>query len=173
MKLSALRLATVALAPSFLFLSITAHATEQPAPVWHSIAFGQSTDVNFSSNVLPEKIGVNDVTINGKKLTVDDKADLSAPITIESRGGKIANTHDGLTFFYTTLPANVNFTLQATVTVDQFGPENGAKPAAQEGAGILVRDIIGAPRQNPLKEGYGGFPAASNMVMNAISHDTG
>ncbi|MCW2478637.1 right-handed parallel beta-helix repeat-containing protein [Candidatus Symbiopectobacterium sp. NZEC135] len=168
MKLSALRLATVALAPSFLFLSITAHATEQPAPVWHSIAFGQSTDVNFSSNVLPEKVGVNDVTINGKKLTVDDKADLSAPITLESRGGKIANTHDGLTFFYTTLPANVNFTLQATVTVDQFGPENGAKPAAQEGAGILVRDIIGAPRQNPLKEGYEEFPAASNMVMNAI-----
>ncbi len=35
--------------------------------VWRGIAFGQSTDVNFSSNVLPEKIGVNDVTIAGKK----------------------------------------------------------------------------------------------------------
>ena len=58
--------------------------------------------------------------------------------------------------------------LAATVTVDQFGPENGAKPAAQEGAGLLVRDIIGIPRQEPLKEGYEEFPAASNMVMNAI-----
>ncbi|MEA9389699.1 right-handed parallel beta-helix repeat-containing protein [Acerihabitans sp. TG2] len=144
---------------------------------WHSIAFGQSTDVNFSSNVLPEKIGVNDVTINGKKLLPGASADLSAPITIESRGGKIANTHDGLTFFYTKLPANVNFTLQSEVTVEQFGPENGGKPAAQEGAGLLVRDIIGVPRQEPLKPGYEEFPAASNMVMNAImtqdkkSHD--
>ena len=25
---------------------------------WRAIAFGQSTDSNFSSNVLPEKIGV-------------------------------------------------------------------------------------------------------------------
>jgi pectate disaccharide-lyase len=52
--------------------------------------------------------------------------------------------------------------------VDQFGPENGAKPAAQEGAGLLVRDIIGVPRQQPLKAGYEEFPAASNQVMNAI-----
>ncbi|MFP9227708.1 pectate disaccharide-lyase PelX [Pectobacterium cacticida] len=166
-KHRALRLAAVTLTNALLF-SFSSHAATEPTPVWHGIAFGQSTDVNFSSNVLPEKIGVNDVTINGKKLTPEDKADLSAPITIESRGGKIANTHDGLTFFYTKLPANVNFTLQSDITVEQFGPENGAKPAAQEGAGILVRDIIGAPRQNPLKVGYEEFPAASNMVMNAI-----
>lgn len=135
---------------------------------WKAIAFGQSTDVNFSSNVLPEKVGVNNVTIDGKTLTTTDVVDLSQPITIESRGGKIANSHDGLTFFYTTLPSDKNFVLTATVTVDQFGPENGAKPAAQEGAGLLVRDIIGVPRMEPLKEGYEEFPAASNMVMNAI-----
>lgn len=136
--------------------------------IWQAIAFGQSVDMNFSSNVLPEKIGVNDVTIDGKKLSPGSRTDLSKPVTLESRGGKIANSHDGLTFFYTTLPDNQNFVLQATITVDQFGPENGAKPAAQEGAGLLVRDVIGNPRQNPLKEGYEEFPAASNMVMNAI-----
>jgi hypothetical protein len=103
-----------------------------------------------------------------KKLTPQDVADLSQPITIESRGGKIANSHDGLTFFYTRLPTSQNFILQATVTVNQFGPENGARPAAQEGAGLLVRDVIGVPRQQPLKVGYEEFPAASNMVMNAI-----
>ncbi|MEN0614025.1 right-handed parallel beta-helix repeat-containing protein [Klebsiella indica] len=135
---------------------------------WRAITFGQSTDSNFSSNVLPEKIGVNDVTIAGKKLTPSDIADLSQPITIESRGGKIANAHDGLTFFYTELPTSQNFILQATVTVNQFGPENGARPAAQEGAGLLVRDVKGNPRQQPLKVGYEEFPAASNMVMNAI-----
>ena len=146
--------------------AFTATAADQP--VWKAIAFGQSTDLNFSSNVLPEKIGVNDVTIDGKKLSAQDTANLSKPVTLESRGGKIANSHDGLTFFYTELPAKENFVLQATVRVDQFGPENGAKPAAQEGAGLLVRDILGVPRQQPLKEGYEEFPAASNLVMNAI-----
>ncbi|MFO3907081.1 right-handed parallel beta-helix repeat-containing protein [Enterobacter hormaechei] len=147
--------------------AFSATAAEQPH-AWKAIAFGQSTDVNFSSNVLPEKIGVNDVTIDGKKLTPQESADLSKAITLESRGGKIANSHDGLTFFYTELPANENFVLQANVRVDQFGPENGAKPAAQEGAGLLVRDVLGNPRQQPLKIGYEEFPAASNLVMNAI-----
>lgn len=111
--------------------SFAVSAAEQH--VWKAIAFGQSTDLNFSSNVLPEKIGVNDVTIDGKKLTPQDSADLTKPVTLESRGGKIANSHDGLTFFYTELPTSDNFELQATVRVEQFGPENGAKPAAQEG----------------------------------------
>ena len=146
--------------------SFAVSAAEQH--VWKAIAFEQSTDLNFSSNVLPEKIGVNDVTIDGKKLTPQDSADLTKPVTLESRGGKIANSHDGLTFFYTELPTSDNFELQATVRVEQFGPENGAKPAAQEGAGLLVRDVIGVPRQQPLKEGYEEFPAASNLVMNAI-----
>ncbi len=147
--------------------AFSAMATEQPH-VWKAIAFGQSTDLNFSSNVLPEKIGVNDVTIDGKKLSPQESADLAKAITLESRGGKIANSHDGLTFFYTELPTGENFVLQATVRVDQFGPENGAKPAAQEGAGLLVRDVLGNPRQQPLKMGYEEFPAASNQVMNAI-----
>lgn len=158
----------IPLALSICSSLISAYSLAAPTPAWHAIAFGQSTDLNFSSNVLPEKIGVNDVTLDGKKLAVDEKADLAKPFTIESRGGKIGNSHDGLTFFYTTLPIQENFVLQATIRVDQFGPENGAKPAAQEGAGLLVRDIIGIPRQQPLKEGYEEFPAASNMVMNAI-----
>lgn len=147
---------------------ISAYSQAATTPVWQAIAFGQSTDLNFSSNVLPEKIGVNDVTIDGKRLVPGEKVALDKPFTLESRGGKIGNSHDGLTFFYTTLPVKENFVLEATITVDQFGPENGAKPAAQEGAGLLVRDIIGQARQQPLKEGYEEFPAASNMVMNAI-----
>jgi len=147
--------------------AFSATANDQPH-IWKAIAFGQSTDVNFSSNVLPEKIGVNDVIIDGKKLLPQESADLAKAITLESRGGKIANSHDGLTFFYTELPTDENFVLQANIRVDQFGPENGAKPAAQEGAGLLVRDVLGNPRQQPLKTGYEEFPAASNLVMNAI-----
>lgn len=83
---------------------VCAPTLAEPAPAWKAITFGQSTDLNFSSNVLAGKIGVNDVTIAGKKLTPETIADLSKPITLESRGGKIANSHDGLTFFYTKLP---------------------------------------------------------------------
>ena len=67
-------------------LSLSAHA--QAPQQWKAIAFGQSTDLNFSSNVLPEKVGVNNVTIDGKTLTSEQIVSLSKPITIESRGGK-------------------------------------------------------------------------------------
>ncbi len=155
---------TMALCSAVVALS----ASASDVPRWKAIVFGQSTDLNFSSNVIPDKIGVNNVTIDGKTLGISSTADLTRPITIESRGGKIANSHDGLTFFYTQLPVDKNFVLKATVTVEQFGPENEAKPAAQEGAGLLVRDIVGNPRQEPQNEGYEEFPAAANMVMNAI-----
>ena len=102
---------------------------------WRAIAFGQSTDLNFSSNVLAGKIGVNDVTIAGKKLTPETIADLSKPITLESRGGKIANSHDGLTFFYTTLPVGKNFTLQATVRRSVW-PGEWRKACGTRGRGL-------------------------------------
>lgn len=34
---------------------------------WHAITFGQSTDLNFGSTILPEKVGTNQVTVDGKK----------------------------------------------------------------------------------------------------------
>lgn len=136
--------------------------------IWKAITFGQSTDVNFNTNVLPEKIGMNQVTYADNTLVPQQGGLLKTPVHIESRGGKIANSHDGLTFYYTKLPASANFILEAEMTVEQFGPENGAKPAAQEGAGLLVRDTLGQPRQSKLSPGFEEFPAASNMVMNAV-----
>ncbi|AEX54654.1 exopolygalacturonate lyase [Rahnella aquatilis CIP 78.65 = ATCC 33071] len=136
--------------------------------VWHSMTFGQSTDVNFATNVLPEKIGMNETLLAGGKAVPATGTVLSTPFTLESRGGKIGNSHDGLTFFYTRLPADVNFQLEAEITLNQFGPENGAKPAGQEGAGLLVRDILGNPREPVTKPGIEELPAASNMVMNSI-----
>ncbi|QHM71761.1 right-handed parallel beta-helix repeat-containing protein [Mixta intestinalis] len=135
---------------------------------WHTITFGQSTDKNFATNVLPEKVGVNQVTFGNAKKAAAQPEKLNFPATIESRGGKIGNSHDGLTFWYTRLPTSANMVLEAEVNIEQFGPENEAKPAGQEGAGLLVRDILGKPRQEEIKVGYEEFPAASNMVMNAI-----
>lgn len=144
-------------------------AASLPVPnelVWQAIAFGQSTDVNFATNVLPGKVGTNQVTLaSGQPLPAGP---LNTPFHIESRGGKIGNSHDGLTFYYTRIPASANVLLEADITVDQFGPETGALPAGQEGAGLLIRDILGKPRLEKVQPGYEEFPAAANMVMNAI-----
>ena len=136
--------------------------------VWRSITFGQSTDVNFATNVLPQKIGMNETRLADGKPVAATGTLLSTPFTLESRGGKVGNSHDGLTYFYTKLPADVNFRLEADFTLNQFGPENGAKPAGQEGAGLLVRDILGTPREPVTKPGIEELPAASNMVMNSV-----
>ncbi|WP_455815117.1 right-handed parallel beta-helix repeat-containing protein [Pseudomonas graminis] len=136
--------------------------------IWHSITFGQSTDVNFATNVLADKIGRNETLLAGGKVVPEEGTPLTTPFTLESRGGKVGNSHDGLTYFYTRLPADANFLLEAEITLNQFGPENGAKPAGQEGAGLLVRDILGPARSATVQPGIEELPAASNMVMNTV-----
>ena len=140
---------------------------------WQSITFGQSTDANFATNVLKDKVGVNFTYLpSGLKALPQQAQPLAFPITIESRGGKIGNSHDGLTYYYTTIDSSKNFVLEALVRIDQFGPENGAKPAAQEGCGLLVRDILGPARNEQVVPGIEEFPASSNMVMTAVmTHD--
>lgn len=137
--------------------------------VWQAITFGQSTDMNFGSTILPEKVGLNQVTVNGQPAM---PGKLASTFVLESRGGKLANSHEGLTFYYTTLPTDKNFTLSADVVLEQLGPETGATPNRQEGAGLLVRDIIGPPRLIPQPEGHEEFPSASNMVMNLLRSHT-
>lgn len=146
----------------------TAQAAIGPEHPFAALAFGQSTDLNFATNVLPEKVGVNNVYAEDGTVLDNTPKPIAFPFKIESRGGKIANSHDGLVFYYTELPADKNFVLEAVVRIDQFGPENGAKPAAQEGCGLLVRDILGKGRADPVMPGIEEFPAASNMVMTAV-----
>lgn len=148
------------------FATITASYAAQPTSTWHTITFGQSTDLNFGSTILPEKIGTNQVTHDGSIVT--GSGPLLDHFTIESRGGKLANSHEGGTFYYTVLPTSQNFTLSANMTLEQLGPETGSTPNRQEGAAMMVRDILGAPRAEPQPLGHEEFPAASNMVMNLM-----
>ncbi|WP_127956933.1 right-handed parallel beta-helix repeat-containing protein [Serratia microhaemolytica] len=139
-------------------------ATDQ----WQALTFGQSTDLNFSTNVLPSKVGVNRVTLNnGKVLPMGQPSPLSASFVIESRGGKLANSHDGITLFYRQIPADHAFVLEADMTLLQFGPENGKTPNGQEGAGLLVRDSVGPARLMPQPLGHEEFPHAANQLLNA------
>lgn len=144
---------------------------------WNSITFGQSTDLNFKSTILPEKIGTQ--YAKEIKINVVDSLDSSATpiekdaVVIESRGGKIANAHDGLTFYYTTLPTSKNFVLEAKVFINHFGPEsdedhNNGTPSKQEAIGIMARDILGSARQEPMIDGYEELPAASNVASTMV-----
>lgn len=141
------------------------------AQEWKVAAFGQSTDLNFSSLIDPAKVGRNNAWIAGSKdFLIPGKAyPLPSDFIIESRGGKIANSHDGMTVFYTSVPVNQTFLFEADLTLEQIGPEvDGKSPAAQEAAGLFVRDIIGTPRQEPQSAGFEEFPQASNVLMNAF-----
>ena len=174
MKKATLSCLSLALA---LALATSACSTHQETIThssdWQSITFGQSTDANFATNVLKDKVGVNFTYLpSGLKALPQQAQPLAFPITVESRGGKIGNSHDGLTYYYTTIDSSKNFVLEALVRIDQFGPENGAKPAAQEGCGLLVRDILGPARNEQEVPGIEEFPASSNMVMTAVmTHD--
>lgn len=164
------KIATLALTMITPALGISlVHANDASELVWESITFGQSTDLNFGSTILPEKVGTNEVTRDGEPVSSGVLLDR---VTIESRGGKLANSHEGGTFYYTTLPTDKNFVLTATLALEQLGPETGATPNRQEGAGIIVRDVLGAPRANPQPIGHEEFPAASNMVMNLLRSHT-
>jgi polygalacturonase len=136
--------------------------------LWKSSAFGQSTDMDFKSSMLPNKVGTNYTWPIGSSTPLNLEGKLAQDVVIESRGGKLQTGHDGLTFYYTEVPTSKNFSLTADVTVEQLGPEEGSKANLQEGAGLMVRDVNGSSRKEPLEEGYEEYPAASNMVMLSL-----
>lgn len=143
----------------------TAGASNDTMLKWESVAFGQSTDLNFSSTITPAKVGVNGA-IPEVPGTIDGK------IIIESRGGKIAAAHDGISFYYTVIdPRKNNFVLEADILVEQFGPETAVMPNSQTACGLMVRDVNGAPRKDPMVFGFEELPAASNMAAVAVFSD--
>lgn len=147
------------------------HISAASAQEWKAIAFGQSTDLNFASLIKPEKVGTNNAWIAGQTdyLVPNKPYDLPADFYLESRGGKIANSHDGMVVLYTKLPVNQTFILESDVTLEQLGPEvDGKTPAAQEAVGLFARDTIGVARSEPQPPGYEEFPNASNVIMNAL-----
>lgn len=153
--------------------SISSEAIKQAVAEWQwkSSAFGQSTDLNFSSTIAADKLGKNEAI--EKKISVlkaDGSTEEKSAIEIESRGGKIGTSHDGLTFYYVKVPTDQNFKLTANVYVNQLGPEASINKSAslQEAVGLMVRDVNGADRKDPMEFGYEEVPAASNIVASMV-----
>lgn len=138
---------------------------------WEPIAFGQSVDLNFSSTIAPEKVGTQEAQETTIDVIKEDGSMVKKEaVVLESRGGKIANTHDGLTFYNVKVPTSKNFKLTAKVYVNQLGPEESINkaPSLQEGAGLMVRDVNGPGRKSPLESGFEELPAASNIVATHV-----
>ena len=93
---------------------------------WKSIVFGQSTSVDKNS-IFVDNSGKSVTITAGKK-----------DGTIA--GGKVATTHDGIAYYYTTINPSKNFVLTAKVKVNFFAMPT---PDNQEAFGIMARDAIG------------------------------
>ena len=118
-KLTAVRVLPAATSES---TTITAKATAEAQQVWAFSAFGQGVssdekNCGYLGNANEGSVSVWD--LNGK-------------------GKIVPASTDGLSFYYTAVPSNQNFTLSATVTVDEWTLSNG-----QEGFGLMAADRVG------------------------------
>ena len=100
--------------------AMSATATENAQRVWSTTIYGPST--NTSSNGV-----VGDMNEDGV-------------VTVYSEGGKGKLQYkdsDGLTYYYTAIPEDKNFTFRVKVHVDSWKYSNG-----QEGFGIMATDSV-------------------------------
>ena len=101
--------------------SISTLITENALQTWGFTAYGPSTDLSK----------------NGYTGSVNENG--SVIVYSEGGKGKIQPASvDGVSFYYTAVPDDYNFTLRATVTVDSWTYSNG-----QEGFGLMATDRLG------------------------------
>ena len=118
-KLTAVRVLPAAVSEA---ATITAKATAEAQQVWAFSAFGQGVSSD-------EKNAGYEGSANDGKVTLWN---------LNSKGKIVPASTDGLSFYYTAVPSNMNFTLSATVTVDEWTLTNG-----QEGFGLMAADRVG------------------------------
>ena len=102
--------------------AVAATATEDAQAVWSFLSYGPSTGDSK----------------NGYTGSINEDGKVTVYAT--SSGGKIQlKDVDGLSYYYTAVPADKNFTFRATLTVDEWTYTNG-----QEGFGLLAMDTVPA-----------------------------
>ncbi len=110
--------------------------TDAAQVAWGYIVYGNgaSTSNSSVSGSLNED---GKIQLTSGKLT-DGK------LTGSGNNGKIQpGSTDGMQFYYTTVPASLNFKLRAKITVDQWWLSNG-----QEGFGLMAADQLGGSGWN-------------------------
>ena len=114
----------------------TAVVTNEAQTVWGVITYGNGVnESNFTK--------VGDINKDGKVQLTAGKL-TNGKLTGSGNNGKLVPaSFDGLSFYYTSVPADKNFTLRAKVNVDQWYLSNG-----QEGFGLMAADQLGGSGWN-------------------------
>lgn len=112
-------------------VSLKIGVAEAVSHYWRKSAFGQSSGYSDAekSSVTADEYG----TVNGK-----------INVRAWNGAGKITNDHDGITYYYTSVSPEENFTLSADITVNKYleHDNDDTKRNGQEAFGIMVRDAI-------------------------------
>ncbi len=112
-------------------VSIKVNVEEAKEHFWRKSTFGQSSGYNDA-----EKTGVS----------ADEYGTVNGKINVRSWGGagKITADHDGMTYYYTQVTPDENFTLSADITVNKYleHDNDDTKRNGQEAFGIMVRDAV-------------------------------
>jgi hypothetical protein len=112
--------------------------------IWRGAIFGQSSGGAGNDD--------NESALQGGKseVIVPNYGTVDGTMTIKSwnGAGKVTGDHDGIAYYYTTVPNEDNFTLSADIYVRGYlGAETGPynvdeKRSGQEGFGLMARDVI-------------------------------
>ena len=120
----------------FVSVPISVHA-EGPVPEWAFITYG-----NGAKEARASMTGGLTGTEGSVQITAGVQKD--GRFNGKNNSGKLlTDSFDGLSFYYTTVPENKNFTLRAKVNVDQWYHSNG-----QEGLGLMASDRLGGSGWN-------------------------
>lgn len=96
--------------------------TAEAKNIWSFTSFGTNT--------------TDDTTYNG--YSGDLNADGSVSVwNLDTKGKLVPKSTDGISFYYTAIPADKNFTFSADVSIDTWTLTNG-----QEGFGIMAADAV-------------------------------
>lgn len=64
-------------------------------------------------------------------------------VTLETYGGKISGSDEGLSFYFREIPAQANFELTATAKVLSFNSNSSISTPNQKSFGLMLRDSVG------------------------------
>ncbi len=69
--------------------------------------------------------------------------DIPSSVTLETYGGKISSSEEGLSFYSREIPAGANFELKAKATVNAFNSNSSISTPNQKSFGLMLRDSVG------------------------------
>ena len=114
----------------------------------------RNTEVNFTNIDLKieedEEIELGDWEFDAfgsntsAEKNLPPQVDADGSVTIEAKGGKIASSEEGISYYYQSLDSKANFELKAKARVNQY---NLASPK-QVSFGLMLRDEVGDGKGN-------------------------